>query len=84
VCTRGDGTTPAGWTSSGCGEALLGRGRRDMCGRDQMPLGSGLAALNRDMGIEEVLTAPRSLQNPFADNGGPIRREWPGPRYRGA
>jgi putative transposase len=39
--------------------------------------GTDFAAMTRDMGMEEVLTAPRSpWQNPFAERlGGSIRRE---------
>jgi putative transposase len=55
----------------------MGRGAAVCAARSRYHLGRDFAAMTRDMGMEEVLAAPRSpWQNPFVERlVGSIRRE---------
>jgi hypothetical protein len=75
---RGDGTPHAGVDhAADAGSVSLGPGATICAARSRCIYGREFAAMTRDMGMEEVLTAPRSpWQNPFAERlMGSIRRE---------
>src|SRR5437588_1685383 len=75
----------AGWCTSEprtglcsrCGKRFPGTTRHDTCCVIEMLYGRDFADLTRDMGMEKVLTAPRSpWQNPYVERLiGSIRRE---------
>jgi len=75
---RGDGTPHAGVDpAADAGSVSVGRGAADVLRDRDTIYGRDFAAMTRDMGMEEVLAAPRSpWQNPFVEwLVGSIRRE---------